>query len=106
MHTTIMKAASGSLSTEGTGGGSSAGADDSSSKAASQSLGLSRTVVSGSQCRRCSTKLLLAHRCRPSFFLTAYLGCSAAVDFAAMKKELTSLRKDLLSVPHPHFAID
>merc|ERR1719310_590133 len=38
MHTTIMKAASGSLSTEGTGGSSSAGADDAGNKAASQSL--------------------------------------------------------------------
>merc|ERR1711966_312371 len=55
LHTTIMKAASGSLSTEGTSMADEAGGVDNS--AASQSL---------------------------------------AVDFAAMKKELTSLRKDLL----------
>ena len=39
MHTTIMKAASGSLSTDGAGGSGSAAVDDAGSKAASQSLG-------------------------------------------------------------------
>jgi len=58
LHTTVMKAASGSLSTEGAtddqaSGGAATGGDDTNSQ-------------------------------------------SLAVDFAAMKKELTSLRKDLL----------
>merc|ERR1711998_209998 len=57
LHTTIMKAASGSLSTEGTSAADEGVSGDVGSNAASQSL---------------------------------------AVDFAAMKKELTSLRKDLL----------
>ena len=44
MHTTIMKAASGTLTTEGAGGSTSA-VDDSSSKAASQSLGHAQGLV-------------------------------------------------------------